>query len=127
MKKVLVSLFAITLTLGVFAQDSTNSTSTTMTPRQHMQNHDGVIMRDGKLLVMKNGQTSLLSSDLTLNNGTVVMANGTVKTQDGTVTTLKDGDYVAMDGTMGNIKTRFHKNNGTADSATMKMSTDSVR
>jgi hypothetical protein len=125
MKKVLASLFAVTLTLGVFAQDSTNSASV-MTPRQHMQIHDGVIMRNGKLLVTKSGQTSLLNQDLTLTNGTVVMANGTVKTQDGTVTTLKEGDYVGMDGTMGNIKTRWHKNNG-KDSAMTKMNTDSVR
>ena len=52
MKKVLVSLFAITLTLGVFAQDSTHSTAN-MAPKQ---SHEGVIMKDGKLQMMKNGQ-----------------------------------------------------------------------
>src|SRR5664279_241842 len=101
MKKVLFSLFAITLTLGVFAQDSTNATNK-MAPRHNMQSHEGVIMKNGKLLMMKNGQTTQMTTDLTLDNGTVVMANGNVKSKDGTTTTLKEGDYVGMDGTMGN-------------------------
>ena len=114
MKKVLVSLFAITLTLGVFAQDSTNAMNK-MAPKQ---SHDGVIMRDGKLLMMKNGQTTQLTTDLTLDNGTVVMANGTVKMKDGTTSTLKEGDWVGMDGTIGNVKNRMQKD---------RMKTDSVK
>ena len=118
MKKVLVSLFAITLTLGVFAQDSTNATNK-MAPKPNMQKHEGVIMKDGKLLMMKNGQTTQLTTDLTLDNGTVVMANGTVKTKDGTTKTLKEGDYVAMDGTTGNVKNRWQQKD--------KMKTDSLK
>jgi hypothetical protein len=126
MKKVLVSVFAIIFSLAVFAQDSTNSMSKT-TPHR-MQNHDGVLMRNGKLMVMKSGQTSMLTQDLTLSNGTVVMANGTVKKQDGTTVILQDGDYVGMDGTMGNMKNRMHQNKMGKDSTMMnKMSTDSAR
>ena len=127
MKKVLVSLFAITLTLGAFAQDSTNGTNQ-MAQHPNMQKHDGVIMRNGKLLMMKDGQTTQLTTDLTMDNGTVVMADGTVKTKDGTTTTLKDGDYVGMDGTMGNMKNRWQKNKMKKDSTMSgKMSPDSAR
>ena len=118
MKKVFVSIFAMTLALGVFAQDSTNDANK-MAPKPGMQKHEGVIMRDGKLQMMKNGQTTPLTTDLTLDNGTVVMANGTVKTKDGTTTTLKEGDYVGMDGTMGNVKNRTQPKD--------KMQTDSAR
>ena len=118
MKKVLVSLFAITFTLGVFAQDSTNTTNNNTNQTQGVQKHEGVIMKDGKLLMMKDGQTTQLTTDLTLDNGTVVTADGTVKNKDGTTTTLKEGDYVAMDGTTGNIKNRWqHKDKMKADSA----------
>ncbi len=41
---------------------------------------------------------------MTLDNGTMIMANGSVKMKDGTTTTLKDGDYVTMDGTIGQHK-----------------------
>ena len=124
MKKVFISLFAITLTLGVFAQDSTMNN---MAPKAQ-QHHEGVIMKNGKLLMVKNGQTTQLTTDLTLANGTVVMANGTVKTQDGTITTLKEGDYVGMDGTVGNVKIKWQKNKMGKDSTmTNKMNTDSVK
>ena len=125
MKKAFISLFAITLTLGVFAQDSTMNK---MAPKHNMQNHEGVIMKNGKLLMMKNGQTTQLTTDLTLDNGTVVMANGTVKTKDGVITNLKEGDYVGMDGTVGNVKTKWQKNKMGKDSTmTNKMNTDSVK
>ena len=123
MKKVLVSLFAITLTLGVFAQDSTTNK---MAPKQ---NHEGVIMKDGKLLMMKNGQTTQLTTDLTLDNGTIVTANGTVKMKDGTTSALKEGDYVGMDGTIGNVKNmRMQKDKMMKDSSMSgKMHADSMR
>ncbi len=55
MKKVLVSLFAITLTLGALAQDSTSSMNN-MSQHQNTQKHDGVMMRDGKVMMRKNGK-----------------------------------------------------------------------
>lgn len=130
MKKVLVSLFAITLTLGAFAQDSTQTTNK-MAPKQNhegIQNHEGVVFKNGKLLMMKDGQTTQLTTDLTLDNGTVVMTNGSVKTKDGTTTTLKEGDYIGMDGTIGNIKNKWPKNNMVKDSMMRdKMKTDSLK
>ena len=127
MKKALVTLFAITLTLGLFAQDSTNAMSK-MAPNQNMQKHEGVIMKGGKLLMMKNGQTTQLTTDMTLDNGTVVMTNGSVKAKDGSTTTLKEGDYISMDGTtMGNINKGPKNNMGKDSTMTNKMKPDSVK
>ena len=126
MKKIWLSLLAITCTLGVFAQDSTNAMNK-MAPKPH---HDGVMMKDGKLLMMKNGQTTQLTTDMTLDNGTVVLANGTVKAKDGSTTTLKEGDYVTMDGTsMGNMNDWKKDPNAMGKDSTMtdKMKADSLR
>jgi len=110
MKKVLVALFALMLTSGVFAQDST---------------HDGAIMKDGKMLLMKNGQAIPLTQDLVLANGTIITAVGTVKMKDGTTTTLKEGDYVLMDGTRGKLKMK--KDNMSKDTLMPVMKTDTLR
>ena len=127
MKKALVTLFAITLALGVFAQDSTNKMNN-MAPKHDMQSHEGVIMKEGKLLVMKNGQTTQLTRDMTLDNGTIIMAGGTVKTKEGTTTILKEGDFVKWDGTIGNIKTKLPKDYMGKDSMMPhKMKADSVK
>ena len=108
MKKVLAAIFAITLATGAFAQDSTNSTNNVTqnnnTQVHKKQNHDGVMMQNGKVTVMKNGQASPLTQDLVLANGTTVMADGRVKMKDGTTSTLQDGDYIRMDGTKGSMK-----------------------
>jgi hypothetical protein len=127
MKKVLVTLIVMTLALGVFAQDSTNAKNK-MAPMQNMQKHEGVMMQNGKLLMMKNGQTTQLTTDLTLDNGAVVMTNGTVKAKDGKTTVLKEGDYVSMDGTkMGNMATWKKEHMGQDSAMDNKMKTDSVR
>src|ERR1017187_3831665 len=108
MKKVLVTIFAITLATAAFAQDSTNATNSltqnTTTQVHRMQNHDGVMMKNGEVMVMKNGHASPLTQDLILADGTTVMADGRVKMKEGTTSTLQDGDYFRMDGTKGNMK-----------------------
>ncbi len=104
MKKVLLSIFAITLSFGVFAQDSAMNHMNMQEHKMKMKNHDGIMMKDGKMMVMENGQTTELTQDRTLSNGTVVSANGKVKMANGTTKMLKDGDWVSMDGTMGNMK-----------------------
>ena len=101
MKKLFIAIFALGLTAGAFAQDSTGAINNT--PQVHkMQNHDGVIMKSGKVILMKNGQSSILTEDLVLTDGTTVMADGTVKSKDGTTATMQEGDYFKMDGTKGN-------------------------
>ncbi len=64
---------------------------------------DCVMMKDGKVMVMKDGQKSELTDDMTLSNGTTVMKDGSVKTSDGKTMMLKDGDCVWMDGKMGKM------------------------
>ncbi len=120
MKKVFLSAFAFILTAGAFAQSSSTDSSTSMNKtemHQKMQSHDGVIMKDGKLLVTKNGQAAPLTENVTLNDGTIVTPDGTVKKTDGTTVTLKEGDYVTADGKLGNLA-QWKKQNETQPAAT---------
>jgi hypothetical protein len=120
MKKLLITIFAITLASGVFAQDTTNNMNK-MDEHPGMQKKEGVMMKKGKLILMKGGLTSPLTTDLTLDNGAVVMANGTVKMSDGSIKTLQDGDYVQMNGTITNKKD--WKKDKMKDEDKMKMDT----
>ena len=60
---------------------------------------DGVMMHDGKMMMMKEGKpTSPMENAMTMSNGTTVMSDGTVKTKDGGETRMKEGQMMMMDG-----------------------------
>lgn len=114
MKKVLILALAFACTAGaVSAQDSLGHKMHKMGDHKMK---DCVMMKDGKVMVMKDGQKSELTDDMTLSNGTTVMKDGTVKTSDGQTMMLKDGDWVGMDGKMGKMG-RMKKENAATDSA----------
>jgi len=58
----------------------------------------GFVMRNGKMMLMKNGMYTGLNSDTTLNNGTRIMRNGNIVMKNGTQRMLKEGEYVNMGG-----------------------------
>jgi len=60
---------------------------------------DGVIMRDGKMMMMQAGKPmSPMTSDMTMADGTIVTTDGTVKRKDGTLTRMTNGQMMMMDG-----------------------------
>ncbi|GGF02015.1 DUF6799 domain-containing protein [Hymenobacter cavernae] len=59
---------------------------------------DGVMMKDGKVLLTQQGLTNPLTQDLTLTNGTKVSPVGAVTLANGTTTTLKEGDMMSLSG-----------------------------
>ena len=62
---------------------------------------DGVMMHDGKMVMMKGGKaTSLMENAMTMSDGTTVMSDGTVKMKDGSETHMKEGQIMMMDGHM---------------------------
>ena len=87
MKTLIVTFFAVAFSAGAFAQDQ--------------DQNNILIMKDQKVLIIKDGQKSVLMQDTTFANGTVVMVNGSVKSADGTTVVLKDGEFVKSDGTVG--------------------------
>lgn len=62
---------------------------------------DGVIMRCGKMMMMKAGKAmGPMTADMTMSNGAVVMRDGTVRLRDGELLHMKDGQMMMMDGTI---------------------------
>ncbi len=105
-------LFMCLLVAGAFttvatAQDSTANGAGKMEKMHGMQ--DCVMMKDGKVMVMKGGQVTPLQSDINLTNGTTVSTSGSVKTADGTTMILKEGDMLGMDGKMMMKKDKMKK------------------
>lgn len=96
-------MIAVALSFGAFAQD-TIPTRDTVPTEQKTQKKDVYVMKDSKMWQIKAGEKSELTEDVTLANGTIVMANGTVKATDGQTTALKNGQFVDLEGNIGEWK-----------------------
>src|SRR5688572_13061751 len=107
MKKLMLTFVAAALVFLGTANAQTQTTTKTKAkgemkdqPMQSNALRDGVMMQGGKLIVMKEGQASTMTEDMTLSNGTVIMKDGSVKMKDGSTMMLKNGDQLDMMGTM---------------------------
>lgn len=104
MKKLFLMITALVmLTCGaVVAQDSTMNKK--MKTHKMGKAKDHIMMKDGKMWVMKNGVHSEMKEPMTLENGTMVMTDGTVKMKDGKTMMLKNGNSIDMMGKMRPMK-----------------------
>jgi uncharacterized protein DUF6799 len=72
-----------------------------MSARSVAAGMDGVIMLDGKMMMMKAGKAmEPMTASTTMSNGAVVMLDGTVKLPGGEALHLRDGQMMMMDGTI---------------------------
>ena len=67
---------------------------------QNAMSNDGVMMKDGKMMVAKDGKSMPMTTEMTMSDGTKVMKDGTVMKKDGTKMTMKNGDTMDMSGMM---------------------------
>ena len=58
---------------------------------------DHIIMREGKVIVLRNGAEMPLEGEVTLSDGTRVMPNGQVLMADGTARVLWEGETMTVD------------------------------
>jgi len=58
------------------------------------------MMKDNKMMTMKDGQMMPMDKDMTMSNGDKVMMDGRVMMKDGKEKMMKDGDMMDMDGKM---------------------------
>ena len=93
---------AFTLGTGVYAQEKKETKPAKM---EHSGMKDCVMMKDGKMMVMKGGKTGMMDKDMTMKNGATVMKDGTVKMKDGKTMMMKEGDMMDMSGKMEKMKT----------------------
>ena len=146
MKKIFCLAAVLLITGAAFAQttDTTNTHDTTGMQMMHdsmmqsgTQNMNGmhgmngqmrdcIMMMNGKVMVMRNGQHTLLTQNMRLANNSVVMPDGTVQMANNTTHKLKNGECVYMDGTLGKMGNMKGKRNMGSDS-TMQTGKDSTR
>lgn len=122
MKKLVLVFVAIAIAAGAYAQiDTTNSKmsmrETNSNHTQKMQNNpvdkllpDGVLMQNGIVMKVKDGQMTILEDSMTMSNGTKIMSDGTYTKKDGTKKMMEEGQHMDMSGTMISMKTNKDKN-----------------
>ena len=54
------------------------------------------MMRDGKMLVLRNGEEMQLQEELTMSDGTRVMPNGQILMADGTARMMREGETLSI-------------------------------
>lgn len=63
-------------------------------------NEDCCMMREGKMMVMKNGKTMQMKKTMLMKNGTKCMVNGECIMRDGSKMQMKEGYCMEMSGKM---------------------------
>jgi len=84
MKKLILSIGLFALSLGAMAGEHGDKYCAKM--------------RDGRMVLMHKGD--VVTSSVTLDNGTIVKSDGTVVMKNGTTMMLKEGECIHKDGTM---------------------------
>lgn len=113
MKNLILVFAAIAISAGAYAQTDSINTKTNQgdmnnKQKQNVQNNpvdklysDGVIMQNGKIMKVKNGQMTLLQEkSITMGNGTKIMSDGTCIKKDGTKMTMKEGQHMDLSGNL---------------------------
>jgi hypothetical protein len=104
MKKLIGFLALSALSCGAFAQDGKMQEDSKS--KMNEMNKDCFVMKDGKMMMMKHGETGMMMMEksVKLHNGVTVMRDGNLKMADGTMKMMKEGHYVDMDGKIGMMK-----------------------
>ena len=103
MKNLFLSMIAVALSTAVFAQETTSKASTAPTEQQtqQQQQKDMYVFKNGKVWQVKSGNVTELAKDATLPTGAIVKTDGKVVSKDGQTVALKDGQYIDIDGNIG--------------------------
>lgn len=119
MKKVIFISVALCFSMCLFAQtDLTNKKMQDIDDKKRQMTRegnyqtvsksfpDGVMMKNGKLMMVKNGKKSLMDHEMSMNNGTKVLSNGMIMKKDGTKMMMKEGQYMNMAGNLRDPETK---------------------
>ena len=91
------------VTVCLFACFGAAAHAQTDTKMMNDKMKDCVMMKDGKMMVMKGGMNMMMMNDTTI-HGTMVMKDGTVKMKDGSSMMLKNGEAIMSNGKMKMMK-----------------------
>ena len=102
MKTKLTNAFTLMLLL---AMCFTTVSTIAQTKRKSASMKDCCMMKDGKMMVVKDGKVMTMVSDMTMKNGTVCMVNGECMMKDGRTMMMKEGECMDMSGNLNNCST----------------------
>jgi hypothetical protein len=93
----LLSALLLTGLSGVTYAQTTHKAGTHNARRPH----DYMVMQKGKMMMVQDGKTTVMTEDMVMSDGTTCMTDGTCKRKDGTTTQMKEGDHcMILDGKM---------------------------
>lgn len=103
MKKILLAITAMIASAGAYAQSEQKppvgpDSTVYQTPTQKYA--DGYMMKNGKMMSVKDQTLTLLKNDATLTNGTIIMSNGNYHKKGGTKMMFKEGQHMDLTGKM---------------------------
>ncbi len=78
------------------AMSQTQDTTTNQRPAIKEKQPDRAVMKDGEMMIEKNGETAKMTEDIVYPSGTVIKVDGTVKKKDGSEVKLKDVQFIAL-------------------------------
>lgn len=84
----------------VLALCFTNVNTFAQTKTKGAMMKDCCMMKDGKMVMVKDGKTMPMDKDMKMANGTTCMVNGECVMKDGTKMKMKEGDCMDMSGKM---------------------------
>lgn len=102
MKKVILAISAIVFSASAYAQvDPRQPTGYDTSAYQKQKPHpDGFMMKNGKMMLVKDQQVTLLKNDTTLANGTIVMKDGNYIRKGERRILFREGQHMDLTGKM---------------------------
>ncbi|MFO7655807.1 MAG: DUF6799 domain-containing protein [Bacteroidales bacterium] len=76
----------------------------------HKEVLDGVMMYNGLILLVKDGQTTILDREMTMSNGTKIAIDGNYVKEDGSSAMIEEGQHLDMSGNLTYVKNNKDKN-----------------
>ncbi|WP_293892817.1 DUF6799 domain-containing protein [Flavobacterium sp.] len=95
--KMIARMFSVMLLIAL-SLTASNTNAQTKTKKAMMK--DCCMMKDGKMMCMKDGKTMPMTKDMKMKNGTTCMTNGECVMKDGKKMTMKEGHCIDMNGKM---------------------------
>lgn len=75
-----------------------------------VMNEDRVMMKDGRMVIVRNAKLLPMDLDLTMSDGTKVTTKGSVMRPDGTVHQMQEGESINMADEISNIDDSIYVN-----------------
>lgn len=98
MKKSFVLAAMLFIAMGSFAYSPSPAIDAMISQEKTQKMKDCVMMKDGKMYVVKDGESTEMTKAVVMSNGSKVLANGDVIAKNGDTVKLEDGDVVYMNG-----------------------------